>query len=130
MSGALLSFSMVGGLPGNLGSVQVTKGSSGVLGARQIGFRSGIIGSISPTTDPINSATITNLYWDEGGLIFYLTETGVLLNSGWTTLVINGGASFSRAAATFSNAGPTQWSWAASANPWAGTSNPITVYWK
>lgn len=102
----------------------VTAGTRGnpVLQTRRIGYinaAAGLgaaLGSIADgTSDLYAGATILALYWDEDGGSpndsFNFIVSGIQLNSGWTQMVVNGGAPLLRANASFSNVSDTQWSW-------------------
>jgi hypothetical protein len=100
---------------GSLDTQTVTNGGGGVLPDRTRGFITGTMGSIADGTSNIYSgAAIRRLDFDEnGGAPLTIFEvTGVVANSGWTTMQMGAGTIFSRAAATFSTAGGnSRWTW-------------------
>lgn len=95
----------------------VTTGSSGIAPNRVRGFFSGAWGSIADGTSNLYSgAAILVLEWEENGaggaeqIVFKLT--GVVSNSGWDTLTIDGATTLLRSAATFTTpGGNSQWVW-------------------
>jgi hypothetical protein len=85
------------------------------------GFESGSMGSVAPTTWPIDGGTITGLYWLNLNVVGFALS-GSHANSGWTNMVIDG-TTFTRASASYSNSGyVTGWTWSGvSTNPYGTT---------
>lgn len=76
------------------------------------GYQSGIIGSLTPSSNnfpPSPTQTITQLYYGDTTNTYTLNLSTTAVNSGWTSITING-LTLSRASATFSSSG---WVWAA-----------------
>ena len=125
MSGA----AVLAGRASTLDTQNVISGSSGSIPDRQRGYdNSPALGSINDGTSNLYSgAVITEIYHDETNSWLYLTITGTLANSGWTTMAANGTA-FLRTSATFSQSGGfTTWKWTGVGNPMGGSGNPVTV---
>src|SRR5690349_3360488 len=106
---------------GSLDTQTVTSGGSGnaVSGNRIRGFVTGSLGSVSDGTSNLYSgASIREIASEEqgpgGGFNTILTITGVLANSGWTSMNVGGNHVLTRSSATFSTAGGNStWTWAA-----------------
>lgn len=114
---------------GTLDTQTVTSGTSGTgaAGNRRRGFVTGAIGSISDGTSNLYAgAAIRGLYSSEagvgGGFDVILQITGVLANSGWTSINVGGTHVLTRAAATFSTAGGNStWTWVGAGQLFSGT---------
>lgn len=98
---------------GGLDTQTVTTGALGTAPAqdRLRGFVGGVfLGSINDgTSDIYAGAAIDSFYWDEnlGAPIYVLSIPGAA-NTGWTQVVIDGAATLSRTAASFSGG---VWTW-------------------
>lgn len=113
---------------GALDTQTVTTGTSGtaVSGNRIRGFITASLGSISDGTSNLYSgAAIREIASEEqgvgAGFNVILSITGVLANSGWTSMNVGGNHVLTRASATFSTAGGnTSWTWAGAGSLFSG----------
>lgn len=108
----------------------VTVGGGGIAPSRFRGYVSGSYGAIADSTSDIyGGAVIDQLFWDEVTGLVTWKILGIVSNSGWTTVNINGNL-LNRAAATFSIPGSdSQWTWTAS-NPFGFAIGPsVSAIW-
>ncbi len=113
-----------------LDTQNMTTGQSGVLPDRQRGFISGSLGGLSDGTSNIYSgAAILDLHHDETAGTVLLKIAGVVANSGWTNLVVNGVPQLLRASATFTTPGGNSlWTWT-SVNLFGGSgATPVITF--
>ena len=89
------------------------------------GFQTGSFGALSPTTSSIyGGATVNRISATAISDQTFFGINGVVSNSGWSTIIING-TSFSRTAASFSTAGGISiWTWT---DTFPTTPSPCTV---
>lgn len=117
---------------GALDTQTVTSGSSGTAGAgnRRRGFIISAIGSVSDGTSNLYSgAAIRELAAEENsGFDVILTITGVVANSGWTSMNVGGTHVLTRASATFSTAGGNStWTWTGAGNLFGSLGTVVIV---
>lgn len=114
---------------GALDTQTVTTGSSGSAGAgtRKRGFITAAIGAVSDGTSNLYSgAAIREIASEEqgvgAGFGVILQITGVVANSGWTSMNVGGTHVLTRASATFSTAGGNStWTWTSAGQLFSGT---------
>lgn len=117
-----------GGGGGSLDTQTVTAGLFGTIPDRDRGFIAGSLGSCADATSNLYSgAAITELYHNETNSWVLFKVTGIVANSGWTDMVVNG-TTFVRASASFSaSGGSSQWVWSGASNPFGGAGTVRTV---
>lgn len=108
----------------------VTTGVLGTAPTRTRGFVTGSTGSISDGTSNVYAgAAIRELDHDEGSGMVTWQVTGLVANSGWTNMVVDGSTTFVRASATYTQTGGnTYWQWA-SGNVFGGSGSTHTITW-
>lgn len=94
------------------------------------GFADYVGGSVSPSA--WNGRTILELLWEDtlsSGKQVVFVVSGVVPNSGWTTMTVDGNV-YNRADATYASTSNTNWTWTSATNPF-GTSvgETKTVTW-
>lgn len=126
-----------GGVPGALDTQTVTVGGDGTVGAgnRRKGFISGAIGSISDGTSNLYSgAAILELASEEqgggGSFDIIFTITGLVANSGWTSLTVGGATTLNRASASSfaTGSGNSIWRWVNAGNPFGSSGTKIVAF--
>ena len=121
---------------GSLDTQTVTVGADGttINGNKRRGFIIGALGSCATGNSALYAnAVIRELASEEDDTQYtafntIFTVTGVVANSGWTTMNVGGTTSLARASATFSTAGGNStWTWFNTSNLFGSSGSTKTV---
>jgi hypothetical protein len=101
---------------GRGGARILTVGNATLGGFNSYGFRTGVIGTLTPTE--FLSGNISQLFWNVNNQLFLAVLPSTLPNTGWSNMNING-TIFLRSDATY---GTGVWTWAGIVTNPIGTS--------